>query len=160
MVHQMFRRSWVLYNLHKSDSKRINTSLYMSSRTVYDGTRRKIVIGFDVGTTYSGISYRQVKCFSSMVGFRRMLIQKSSSILDPGHMPGIKGVTKYEISSFISDSLIISSVFLSDFLPKRRFPEPRKFQLSYITTRTDMSKRLERKRRRMGYTKTRWIEVG
>jgi len=33
---------------------------YMSLRTVYDGTRRKIVLGFDVGTTYSGISYRQV----------------------------------------------------------------------------------------------------
>jgi len=36
---------------------------YMSSRTVYDGTRRKIVLGFDVGTTYSGISYRQANAF-------------------------------------------------------------------------------------------------
>jgi len=34
--------------------------------------------------------------------------RKTSSILDPGRMPGIKGVTKYEISSFICDSLIIS----------------------------------------------------
>jgi hypothetical protein len=31
----------------------------LSSRKAYSGSRRKIVLAFDVGTTYSGISYRQ-----------------------------------------------------------------------------------------------------
>ena len=30
----------------------------MSTRSIYRGTRRKLVLAFDVGTTYSGISYR------------------------------------------------------------------------------------------------------
>jgi hypothetical protein len=27
-------------------------------RPIYSGTRRKLVLAFDVGTTYSGVSYR------------------------------------------------------------------------------------------------------
>ncbi|KDR69808.1 hypothetical protein GALMADRAFT_255622 [Galerina marginata CBS 339.88] len=46
----------------------------MSSRAVYKGSRRKLVLAFDVGTTFSGISY---------------------SILDPGQIPVIKGVTRF-----------------------------------------------------------------
>ncbi|KAJ2928087.1 hypothetical protein H1R20_g9022, partial [Candolleomyces eurysporus] len=42
--------------------------------TPYPGTRRKLVLAFDVGTTYSGISY---------------------SILDPGQVPEIKGVIRF-----------------------------------------------------------------
>ena len=30
----------------------------MSTRAIYRGPRRKLVLAFDVGTTYSGISYR------------------------------------------------------------------------------------------------------
>jgi molecular chaperone DnaK (HSP70) len=47
----------------------------MISRQPYHGTRRKLVLAFDVGTTYSGISY---------------------SILDPGEVPEIKGVTRHD----------------------------------------------------------------
>jgi len=88
----------------------------MTSRAAYDGTRRKIVLGFDVGTTYSGISYRQVKCLSPLVGLWKTLIYKSRSILDPGQMPGIKGVTKYEISAFMLDC------FSSSLCNPTRFP--------------------------------------
>ncbi|RXW25679.1 hypothetical protein EST38_g186 [Candolleomyces aberdarensis] len=42
--------------------------------TPYAGTRRKLVLAFDVGTTYSGISY---------------------SILDPGQVPEIKSVNRF-----------------------------------------------------------------
>ena len=51
-------------------------------------------------------------------------------------------------------------VVLPDFPRRRRFPEPPRSQLSSITTRTDMSKPLARKRRKMGYTKPQWIMVG
>ena len=43
----------------------------MISRPPYQGPHRKLVLAFDVGTTYSGISY---------------------SILDPGEVPQIRGV--------------------------------------------------------------------
>ena len=33
----------------------------MSSRSAYRGPKRKLVLAFDVGTTYSGISYRHVE---------------------------------------------------------------------------------------------------
>ena len=41
----------------------------------YSGYTRKLVLAFDVGTTYSGIGY---------------------AILDPGEVPKIQGVTRYE----------------------------------------------------------------
>jgi hypothetical protein len=44
-------------------------------RQPFKGSRKKLVLAFDVGTTYSGISY---------------------SILDPGEVPQIRGVTRYE----------------------------------------------------------------
>ena len=72
----------------------------MPSRAAYEGGRRKIILGFDVGTTYSGISYRQVDNLNHYVGLRMTLILKSHSILDPSQMPGIKGVTKCDISTF------------------------------------------------------------
>jgi hypothetical protein len=43
----------------------------------YGGAYRKIVLAFDVGTTYSGIGY---------------------AILDPGEVPKIQGVTRYLFS--------------------------------------------------------------
>ncbi|KAF8959248.1 hypothetical protein BDZ97DRAFT_1402193 [Flammula alnicola] len=46
----------------------------MPSRAIYRGSRRKLVLAFDIGTTYSGVSY---------------------SILDPGQIPEIKGVTRF-----------------------------------------------------------------
>jgi hypothetical protein len=46
----------------------------MSPRKPYGGSERNLVLAFDVGTTYSGISY---------------------SILDPGLVPQVMTVTKY-----------------------------------------------------------------
>lgn len=46
-------------------------------RKPYHGLHRKLVLAFDVGTTYSGISY---------------------SILDPGYVPQIKGVNRYVLA--------------------------------------------------------------
>ena len=46
----------------------------MAVRQPYRGLRRQLVLAFDVGTTYSGVSY---------------------CILDPGVIPQIKGVTRY-----------------------------------------------------------------
>lgn len=33
------------------------SSIYMFSRTPYNGLFRKLVLAFDVGTTFSGVSY-------------------------------------------------------------------------------------------------------
>ncbi len=49
----------------------------MTARKPYNGSRRKLVIAFDIGTTYSGVSF---------------------SILDPGIPPVIQGVHKYVLS--------------------------------------------------------------
>ena len=46
----------------------------MLSRKPYHGRLRGLVVAFDVGTTYSGISY---------------------AILDPGEVPKIQGVTRF-----------------------------------------------------------------
>lgn len=59
----------------------------MISRQPYHGSRRKLVLAFDIGTTYSGISY---------------------SILDPGEIPQIKGVTR---SGFHYSSPGLGSLF-------------------------------------------------
>ena len=63
----------------------------MQPRSPYTGPRRKLVLAFDVGTTYSGVSYRYV-----LSSLRSILINSSyvSSILDPGHVPEIRGVTR------------------------------------------------------------------
>lgn len=42
----------------------------------YGGSVRKLVLGIDVGTTYSGVAY---------------------AILDPGEVPKIEGVRRYRI---------------------------------------------------------------
>jgi len=43
------------------------------TRTVYTGTSRKLVLAFDIGTTFSGAAY---------------------AFLDPGEVPKIQSVTK------------------------------------------------------------------
>ena len=45
----------------------------MSARKPYTGAQRKLVVGMDVGTTFSGVSY---------------------SILDPGEVPVVYGVNR------------------------------------------------------------------
>ncbi|KAF9025399.1 hypothetical protein BDZ89DRAFT_1182812 [Hymenopellis radicata] len=52
----------------------------MTARKPYNGTRRKLVIAFDIGTTYSGVSF---------------------SVLDPGIPPIIQGVNKNVLFSIL-----------------------------------------------------------
>ncbi|KAF8901884.1 hypothetical protein CPB84DRAFT_1776920 [Gymnopilus junonius] len=65
----------------------------MSSRTAYKGTRRRLVLAFDIGTTYSGISY---------------------SVLDPGQVPQIKGVTRFPAHEQISGASKIPTIIYYD----------------------------------------------
>ncbi|KAF8805122.1 hypothetical protein BYT27DRAFT_7258239 [Phlegmacium glaucopus] len=62
----------------------------MSTRSVYHGSRRKLVLAFDVGTTYSGISY---------------------SVLDPGQVPEIKAVTRFPAHEHINGSKIPTVIY-------------------------------------------------
>lgn len=50
----------------------------MPARQPYHGLYRKLVLAFDVGTTYSGVSY---------------------AILDPGEVPKINGVNRFAARS-------------------------------------------------------------
>ncbi|KDR70823.1 hypothetical protein GALMADRAFT_254436 [Galerina marginata CBS 339.88] len=59
----------------------------------FTGSRRKLVLAFDVGTTYSGISY---------------------SILDPGQVPEIRGVTKFPANEHVGGSSKIPTVIYYD----------------------------------------------
>lgn len=64
----------------------------MSTRSKYQGTRRRLVLAFDVGTTFSGISYRYE--VSWLLAGRTTYSQTCCSVLDPGQVPEIKGVTR------------------------------------------------------------------
>ncbi|KAF5374607.1 hypothetical protein D9615_008998 [Tricholomella constricta] len=70
-----------------------------STRTPYTGSSRKLVLAFDVGTTYSGISY---------------------SILDPGQVPEIKGVTRFPAQEKVGGSSKIPTVIYYDKAGKVR----------------------------------------
>ncbi|KAJ7578246.1 hypothetical protein C8J56DRAFT_969497 [Mycena floridula] len=65
----------------------------MSPRQPFSGTRRKLVLGFDVGTTFSGISY---------------------SILDPGIAPEIKSVTRFPAQEQVGGDAKIPSIIYYD----------------------------------------------
>ncbi|KAF9528181.1 hypothetical protein CPB83DRAFT_767302 [Crepidotus variabilis] len=71
----------------------------MSHRGVYNGSVRKLVLAFDVGTTYSGISY----CF-----------------MDPGQQPSVKGVTKYPAQEHIMGASKIPTIIYYDQAGKVR----------------------------------------
>ncbi|KAF9465196.1 hypothetical protein BDZ94DRAFT_1307345 [Collybia nuda] len=63
----------------------------MTTRSPYNGPYRKLLLAFDVGTTYSGVSY---------------------SILDPGQIPEIKGVTRFPAQGRVGgDSKIPTVVY-------------------------------------------------
>ena len=61
-----------------------------TSRAEFHGRNRKLVLAFDVGTTYSGISYRYANLQTEDDGRCSL----DNSVLDPGVIPEIKGVTK------------------------------------------------------------------
>ncbi|KAF8962417.1 hypothetical protein BDZ97DRAFT_2022504 [Flammula alnicola] len=71
----------------------------MPSNTPYRGSTRKLVLAFDVGTTYSGISY---------------------SVLDPGQVPVIKGVTRFPAHEHISGASKIPTIIYYDPVGKVR----------------------------------------
>ncbi|KAF9559594.1 hypothetical protein CPC08DRAFT_736124 [Agrocybe pediades] len=71
----------------------------MATRSVYKGSRRKLVLAFDIGTTFSGISY---------------------SILDPGQVPEIKGVTRFPANEHISGASKIPTIIYYDAQGKVR----------------------------------------
>ncbi|KAK0196216.1 hypothetical protein F5146DRAFT_319918 [Armillaria mellea] len=63
----------------------------MTGRNRYQGTYRKVVIAFDVGTTFSGASY---------------------AILDPGLVPEVRGVTRFPAQQKVGgDSKIPSIIY-------------------------------------------------
>ncbi|PPR05624.1 hypothetical protein CVT24_002810 [Panaeolus cyanescens] len=68
-------------------------------RATYEGPHQKLVLAFDVGTTFTGISY---------------------SILEPGKMPEIKGVTKFPGQEGSIDAAKIPSVMYYDKSGKLR----------------------------------------
>ncbi|KIJ08850.1 hypothetical protein PAXINDRAFT_88270 [Paxillus involutus ATCC 200175] len=65
----------------------------MISRQPYEGRSRKLVLAFDVGTTYSGVSY---------------------SILDPGEVPKILGVSRYPAQEHVGGDSKIPSILYYD----------------------------------------------
>lgn len=65
----------------------------VQSNAVYRGHRRRLVMALDVGTTFSCVSY---------------------SVLDPGQVPMIKGVTRYPAQEQITGMSKIPSVLYYD----------------------------------------------
>ncbi|KAJ2917220.1 hypothetical protein MD484_g3186, partial [Candolleomyces efflorescens] len=63
------------------------------ARRPYEGSRRKLVLAFDIGTTYSGVSY---------------------TVLDPGHVPEIKGVTRFPAHEQITGASKIPTIIYYD----------------------------------------------
>jgi hypothetical protein len=68
----------------------------MLPRKPYEGLTRKLVLAFDVGTTFSGVSY---------------------CILDPGEVPVIRGVSKLAVHS---SSMSLTHRVVVDILPKSK----------------------------------------
>ncbi|KAF8441288.1 hypothetical protein L210DRAFT_3611856 [Boletus edulis BED1] len=65
----------------------------MLSRKPFHGRVRGLVVAFDVGTTYSGVSY---------------------AILDPGEVPKIQGVTRYPAQEHVGGDCKIPSIVYYD----------------------------------------------
>ncbi|KIJ66155.1 hypothetical protein HYDPIDRAFT_152023 [Hydnomerulius pinastri MD-312] len=65
----------------------------MLSRQPYHGRSRGLVLAFDVGTTYSGVSY---------------------AILDPGEVPKIQGVTRYPAQEHVGGDCKIPTILYYD----------------------------------------------
>jgi hypothetical protein len=81
------------------------------TRKPYSGNKRSLVLAFDVGTTFSGVSY---------------------AILEPNEIPKIHGVTRC-VHSLHSPSPLISRYLAS--LDRNMWPEATKSPPSCITTR-------------------------
>ena len=71
----------------------------MAFHKPYVGTGRKLVLAFDIGTTFSGISYRYVHCPRVWVSFKH-----SCSILDLGRIQVVKGIIRYRLNRLLRSS--------------------------------------------------------
>ncbi|KAJ3769804.1 hypothetical protein FB446DRAFT_791054 [Lentinula raphanica] len=78
------------YSLPYNSMQSLNT---LTNRKPYDGTVRKLIIAFDVGTTFSGASY---------------------ALLDPGEVPITQPVTSFPGQSSIGGSAKIPSIICYD----------------------------------------------
>ncbi|TFK63664.1 hypothetical protein BDN72DRAFT_847372 [Pluteus cervinus] len=65
----------------------------MGSRQLFSGLSRRLVLAFDVGTTFSGVSY---------------------SILDPGNVPEIKGLTRFPYQDSTGGDFKVPSIIYYD----------------------------------------------
>lgn len=65
-----------------------------AARSAYDGPRRKLILAFDVGTTYSGVSYTYVQRAPHVLPGFALTILQLNRILTPGQVPEIRGVTR------------------------------------------------------------------
>ncbi|KAF9025803.1 hypothetical protein BDZ89DRAFT_1068051 [Hymenopellis radicata] len=64
-----------------------------TTREAYCGTRRKLILAFDLGTTFSGVSY---------------------AVLDPGIVPEIKGVTRFPSQENVGSNAKIPTIMYYD----------------------------------------------
>ena len=114
-----------------STSRSMSISRSMStSRSIFHGRGRKLVLAFDVGTTYSGISYR---CANLQTQFgRHSLIHNWYSVLDPGVIPEIKGVTRW-IETALSTLIVWFNATFVGFRHMNISVEPRRYLLSSTT---------------------------
>ena len=84
------------------------------TRKPYSGNTRSLVLAFDVGTTFSGVSY---------------------AILEPNEIPKIHGVTRYIITVTSTQSnLLIPN--LSDILDRNMSQVVTKYRRSCFTIET------------------------
>ncbi|KAL0573590.1 hypothetical protein V5O48_008367 [Marasmius crinis-equi] len=79
-------------------------------RDPYNGSTRKLVLAFDVGTTYSGVSYRYWLLRYSFFANA----DESSSLLEPGVTPEIRAVTRFPEQEHVGGDAKIPSVIYYD----------------------------------------------
>ncbi|KZP20068.1 hypothetical protein FIBSPDRAFT_932499 [Athelia psychrophila] len=87
-----------------------------SSRLPYHGSERKLVLGMDIGTTFSGISY---------------------AVLDPGEVPTIRGVTRFPAQENVGGDSKIPSIIYYDRQGKVRAVGAEALQESIIEQAED-----------------------
>ena len=97
-----------------------------TQRKPYDGLQRKIIIAFDIGTTFSGASY---------------------ALLIPGEPPVIQGVTQYVTALKSTEHLALG--YSPDFPVNRRLAAIPRYQVLFVTMRMEMWLLLVRKRTQM-----------
>lgn len=85
--------------LHRNILRELNLDTVPENRTAknsckaYNGSRRKLAIAFDLGTTFSGVSY---------------------SVLDPGNIPEIIGVTRFPSHEHVGSEAKIPTIIYYD----------------------------------------------